>query len=80
MARCHGFEFPPSGDGTITFVLAEGESHVPLRRVLGHEGSGGLDGQEGVLGGVLQVSVESGGCFRIYEACGDRAGSVGEVA
>jgi len=29
------------------------------------------------LGGVLQVGVESGGYFRICEACRDRAGSLG---
>jgi hypothetical protein len=33
------------------------------------EGSGGLDGQEGILGGVLQVGVESGRYCRICEAC-----------
>ncbi|HKW33378.1 MAG TPA: DUF1330 domain-containing protein [Candidatus Acidoferrum sp.] len=43
----------------------------------GQESPGGLDGQEGILGGVLQVRVESGHGFRILEACGDRAASIG---
>ena len=41
------------------------------------EGSGGLDGQEGILGCVLQVGVESGGYFRIYQGRGHRAENLG---
>jgi len=41
------------------------------------EGSGGLDDQKGILGGVLYVGVESDRYFRICEALGNRAGSAG---
>jgi hypothetical protein len=62
--NCHFF----AGRGRITRAI---------EKCAAAEGSGGLEDQKGILGGVLQIGVKPGRSFRIYEACDDRAGSLG---
>jgi site-specific recombinase XerD len=66
-----------SGVDSERMVIVFAKARVAVIAMRRTKRSGGLDGEEWILGSVLQVSVGSGRYFRICEACGDRTGSIG---